>query len=48
MPRQLATRQRPLGPVLAATPVIELSGVGKTYRGGSLQVEALRDVSLRI
>jgi putative ABC transport system ATP-binding protein len=29
-------------------PVIELTGVGKTYRSGSLEVEALRDVSLTI
>ena len=30
------------------TPVIQLDGVGKTYRSGTLEVEALRDVSLRI
>jgi putative ABC transport system ATP-binding protein len=30
------------------TPVIQLQGVGKTYRSGTLEVEALRDVSLRI
>src|SRR5438045_9209050 len=30
------------------TPVVALTGVGKTYRAGSLEVEALRDVSLRI
>jgi putative ABC transport system ATP-binding protein len=30
------------------TPVIELAGVGKTYRSGTLEVEALRDVTLRI
>jgi putative ABC transport system ATP-binding protein len=30
------------------TPVIQLDAVGKTYRSGSLEVEALRDVSLRI
>jgi putative ABC transport system ATP-binding protein len=29
-------------------PVIELAGVGKTYRSGSLEVEALRDVTLAI
>jgi putative ABC transport system ATP-binding protein len=29
-------------------PVIELDAVGKTYRSGSLEVEALRDVTLRI
>jgi putative ABC transport system ATP-binding protein len=29
-------------------PVIELTDVGKTYRSGSLEVEALRDVSLTI
>lgn len=29
-------------------PVIDLIGVGKTYRSGSLEVEALRDVSLTI
>jgi putative ABC transport system ATP-binding protein len=29
-------------------PVIELAGVGKTYRSGSLEVEALRDVTLTI
>jgi putative ABC transport system ATP-binding protein len=29
-------------------PVIELFGVGKTYRSGSLEVEALRDVTLTI
>jgi putative ABC transport system ATP-binding protein len=28
--------------------VIELTGVGKTYRSGTLEVEALQDVSLRI
>jgi putative ABC transport system ATP-binding protein len=28
--------------------VIELAGVGKTYKSGSLSVEAVRDVSLRI
>jgi putative ABC transport system ATP-binding protein len=32
----------------APRPVIELTGVGKTYRSGSLEVEALRDVSLTI
>jgi ABC-type lipoprotein export system ATPase subunit len=31
-----------------AGPVIELRGVGKTYRSGSLEVEALRDVDLSI
>jgi putative ABC transport system ATP-binding protein len=30
------------------TPVIELAGVTKTYRGGSLEVHALRGVDLRI
>jgi putative ABC transport system ATP-binding protein len=29
-------------------PVIELAGVGKTYRSGSLEVEALRDVTVAI
>jgi putative ABC transport system ATP-binding protein len=29
-------------------PVIQMIGVGKTYGGGSLRVEALRDVSIRI
>jgi putative ABC transport system ATP-binding protein len=29
-------------------PVIELAGVGKTYRSGSLEVEALREVTLTI
>ncbi|MCL2781724.1 MAG: ABC transporter ATP-binding protein [Actinomycetia bacterium] len=29
-------------------PVIELDGVGKTYRSGALEVEALRDICLRI
>jgi putative ABC transport system ATP-binding protein len=29
-------------------PVIEMAGVGKTYASGSLEVEALRDVSIRI
>jgi putative ABC transport system ATP-binding protein len=28
--------------------VIDLDGVGKTYRSGTLEVEALRDVSLRV
>jgi putative ABC transport system ATP-binding protein len=32
----------------ARRPVIELIGVGKTYRSGSLEVEALRDVTLTI
>lgn len=30
------------------TPVIELDGVGKTYRSGTLEVSALRDVTLQI
>ena len=30
------------------TPVIELAGVGKTYRSGTLEVSALRDVTLQI
>lgn len=30
------------------TPVIELAQVGKTYRSGSLEVSALRDVTLQI
>ena len=30
------------------TPVIELSGVGKTYRTGAIEFEALRDVDLRV
>jgi putative ABC transport system ATP-binding protein len=34
--------------VAAPRPVIELVGVGKTYRSGSLEVDALRDVSLTI
>ena len=29
-------------------PVIDLVGVGKTYRNGALEVTALRDVDLRI
>ena len=29
-------------------PVIDLTGVGKTYRNGSLEVDALRDVTLAI
>src|SRR6266540_4964681 len=29
-------------------PVIELTGVGKTYKSGSLEVQALSDVSLAI
>ncbi len=31
-----------------AVPVIELAGAGKTYRTGSVEFEALRDVDLRI
>jgi len=31
-----------------STPVIEMVGIGKTYAAGSLSVEALRDVQLRI
>jgi putative ABC transport system ATP-binding protein len=30
------------------SPVIDLAGVGKTYKSGSLEVEALRDVTLAI
>ena len=30
------------------SPVIDLAGVGKTYKSGSLEVEALRDVTLSI
>ncbi len=36
------------GPATARHPVIELAGVGKTYRSGSLEVDALRDVTLTI
>jgi putative ABC transport system ATP-binding protein len=36
--------RRPVG----APPVIELRSVGKTYRSGSLEVDALHDVSLTI
>jgi putative ABC transport system ATP-binding protein len=32
----------------AGVPVIELTGAGKTYRSGSLEFEALRNVDLRI
>ncbi|WP_318011410.1 ABC transporter ATP-binding protein [Actinotalea sp. M2MS4P-6] len=32
----------------AAAPVIDLQGAGKTYRTGSLEFEALKDVDLRI
>jgi putative ABC transport system ATP-binding protein len=35
-------------PDIAVDPVIQLQGVGKTYRTGSVLVEALRDVSLSI
>jgi putative ABC transport system ATP-binding protein len=35
-------------PAASRRPVIELVGVGKTYRSGSLEVEALRDVTLAI
>jgi putative ABC transport system ATP-binding protein len=35
-------------PNIAVDPVIQLQGVGKTYRTGSVLVEALRDVSLSI
>ena len=48
MTLQLPARPEPAGPAPAATPVIDLSDVGKTYRSGSLQVEALRGISLRI
>ena len=34
--------------VSATGPLIELDGVGKTYRSGSLEVEALRPTTLRI
>jgi len=36
------------GPAVGPPPVIELSRVGKLYSTGSLEVEALRDVSLTI
>ncbi|MCU1454274.1 MAG: Phosphonate-transporting ATPase [Acidimicrobiales bacterium] len=36
------------GAVPARAPVIELDSVGKTYRSGSLEVDALRGVSLTI
>jgi len=36
------------GPSTVRRPVIELGGVGKTYRSGSLEVDALRDVTLTI
>ena len=32
----------------AAVPVIDLVGAGKTYRSGTLEFEALRDIDLRI
>ncbi|WP_448630322.1 hypothetical protein [Cellulomonas soli] len=32
----------------AATPVIELTDAGKTYRTGTIEFEALRGVDLRI
>ncbi len=35
-------------PPTGSRPVIELAGVGKTYRSGSLSVDALTDVDLRI
>ena len=37
---------RPAAP--AGAPVIDLVGAGKTYRSGSLEFEALRDIDLRI
>ena len=37
-----------MSPSRSHPPVIELDAVGKTYRSGSLEVEALRDVSLTI
>ena len=40
---ELALRTAPDG-----VPVIELVGAGKTYRTGSLEFEALRDIDLRI
>jgi putative ABC transport system ATP-binding protein len=45
---QLPARPEPAEPAPAAAPVIHLSDMGKTYRSGSLQVEALRGISLRI
>ena len=39
-------RPRPAAP--AVVPVIDLVGAGKTYRSGTLEFEALRDVDLRI
>jgi putative ABC transport system ATP-binding protein len=36
------------GTAAPASPVIELTGAGKTYRTGALEFEALRDVDLRI
>lgn len=35
-------------PAHTGTPVIELSGAGKTYRTGTLEFEALRGIDLRI
>ncbi|HEY5433765.1 MAG TPA: ATP-binding cassette domain-containing protein, partial [Candidatus Limnocylindrales bacterium] len=32
----------------AGTPVIEMRGIGKTYRSGRLEVEALREVDLDV
>ena len=50
-PQQFARVQmqitEPIPPV-TVDPVIQLEGVGKTYRTGSVLVEALRDVSLSI
>ncbi len=44
----LPVREGSAEPAPASTPVIDLAEVGKTYRSGSLQVEALRGISLRI
>jgi putative ABC transport system ATP-binding protein len=49
MARVLAPRSDAAGMAPAAAgPVIALFGVGKTYRNGSLSVDALRGISLRI
>ncbi|MDQ1722608.1 MAG: putative transport system ATP-binding protein [Pseudonocardiales bacterium] len=45
---QLPTLETPSEPAPHTAPVIELAEVGKTYRSGSLEVDALRGVSLRI
>ena len=44
----LAGAVAPVAPAAPAAPVIEMRGIGKVYRSGRLEVDALREVDLQV